>query len=156
MAPPFTLTLLLGDAEVVHRGQADGGEGLVDLEEVDVADRLARLAQRLGDGPGRLVQQRRVGAGDLAVADQLAERGQRRAASALAGDMTTTAAPPSEICEALPAVIVPALSKAGRSAASDSAVVPGRTPSSVSTSDRVALALGDLHRDDLVGEPARP
>ena len=44
--------------------------------------------------------------------------------------MTTTAAAPSLICEALPALIVPSLVKAGRSLASDSAVVPGRTPSS--------------------------
>ena len=36
--------LVLVDAEVVHRGQADGGEGLVDLEEVDGADVDAGLA----------------------------------------------------------------------------------------------------------------
>jgi hypothetical protein len=51
-------------------------------------------------------------------------------------------------------VTVPSASNAGRSAARLSAVVPGRTPSSVSTIDRLALALGDRHRDDLVGEPA--
>ena len=47
MAPPFTLTTSLADAEVVGRGQSDGGEGLVDLEQVDVADGEAGLAQRL-------------------------------------------------------------------------------------------------------------
>ena len=45
----------------------------------------------------------------------------------------TSAAPPSEIWEAFPAVIVPSLWNAGFSAPSDSVVVPGRTPSSVST-----------------------
>ena len=57
-----------------------------------------------------------------------------------------TAAPPSEICEALPAVMLPALSNAGRRPPSDSAVVSPRTPSSVSNDDRVALALRDLDR----------
>ncbi len=50
--------------------------------------------------------------------------------SALARDMTTTAAAPSEICEEEPAVIVPSPSNAGRSAARDSTVVSGRMPSS--------------------------
>ena len=53
--------------------------------------------------------------------------------SALALDITMTAAPPSEICEALPAVIVPSLVKAGRSPPSDSSVVSPRTPSSTET-----------------------
>ena len=53
-----------------------------------------------------------------------------------------TAAPPSEIWLALPAVMVPSLSKAGRSLASDSAVVSGRTPSSVSTTSGSPLRWG--------------
>ena len=56
--------------------------------------------------------------------------------------MTMTAAPPSEICEALPAVMVPSLSKAGFRAPSVSAVVPGRTPSSTSTSSGSPLRWG--------------
>ena len=79
MAPPLTLTLLLVDAQVVHRGQADGGEGLVDLEEVDGAEVDPGLAGRLDDRPRRLGQQRVVGPGHHAVADELAERAQRRA-----------------------------------------------------------------------------
>ena len=47
--------------------------------------------------------------------------------------VTITAAAPSEIWEALPAVIVPSLENAGFSAPRLSGVVPGRTPSSVST-----------------------
>ena len=68
--------------------------------------------------------------------------------------MMTSAQPPSEICEAEPAVMVPSAAKAGRSLPSDSAVVPGRTPSSSVDEQRVALALRDLDRDDLVVEAA--
>ena len=46
---------------------------------------------------------------------------------------TTTAAPPSEICEALPAVMVPFVRNAGFNFASDSVVASGRMPSSVET-----------------------
>ena len=72
--------------------------------------------------------------------------------SALARHMTTTAAAPSEIWLAEPAVMVPSGANAGRSLASACAVVPGRTPSSSVTTERVALALRDRHRDDLVVE----
>ena len=40
MAPPLTLTLSSSSPELVGRGQADSGEGLVDLEEIDVADAM--------------------------------------------------------------------------------------------------------------------
>ena len=76
MAPPFTLSDVLGDPEVVRRGQPDRGEGLVDLEEVDVADASCRPGPAPGRmACGRLVEQRGVGPGHLAVADELAERG---------------------------------------------------------------------------------
>ena len=54
----------------------------------------------------------------------------RPSSSALALLITTTAAAPSEICEDEPAVIVPFLSKAGRSRPRLSAVVSARMPSS--------------------------
>ena len=51
MAPPLTLSLSEVDAEVLGRREHLGGEGLVDLDEVDVVDRhagpLERLAARL-------------------------------------------------------------------------------------------------------------
>jgi len=53
-----------------------------------------------------------------------------------------TAAPPSEICDALPAVMVPSFENAGRSAPSDSLDVPGRTPSSLSTMTGSPLRCG--------------
>ena len=74
--------------------------------------------------------------------------------SARSALITTTAAPPFEICDAFPAVIVPSLWKTGFSFARDSVVVPGRMPSSVSNDDRLALPLRDPHRDDLLGELA--
>ena len=57
--------------------------------------------------------------------------------------MTTTAQAPSEIWDAVPAVIVPSAVKAGLSLASASAVVPGRMPSSsVTDSSPPLLATG--------------
>ena len=68
--------------------------------------------------------------------------------------MTTTAAPPSEICDALPAVMVPSFSNAGCRLPSDSVVVPGADALVLFDEHRVTLALRDRHRRDLVGEPA--
>ncbi len=48
--------------------------------------------------------------------------------------MTTVAAAPSEICDELPAVMMPSLENAGRSLPMPSAVVSPRTPSSSVTS----------------------
>ena len=56
--------------------------------------------------------------------------------------MTTTAEAPSEICEALPAVIEPSRANAGRKPPNDSGVVPGRMPSSVSTRSGSPLRWG--------------
>ena len=53
-----------------------------------------------------------------------------------------SAPPPSEIWLALPAVIVPSASNAGRSLPRLSGVVPGRTPSSVSTTMASPLRCG--------------
>ncbi len=75
----------------------------------------------------------------------------RSATSAL---VTTTAAPPSEICEALPAVTVPSGVKAGRSFASASTVVSADPL--VSLEDhRIAFPLRNLDGHDLAGQAAR-
>jgi hypothetical protein len=64
--------------------------------------------------------------------------------------MTTTAAAPSEICEADPAVIVPSGAKAGRSLARDSAVVcPARYAVVGAHHDEGHLALRPLDGDAL-------
>ena len=64
----------------------------------------------------------------------ISARADSPARSAYSADVTTTAAAPSEIWDAVPAVIVPSLPKAGLSLARVSAVVPGRMPSSSVTS----------------------
>ena len=66
----------------------------------------------------------------------------------------TTAAAPSFRPDALPAVTVPSLLNAGRSPASDSAVVPYLMNSSASKTRRALLG-NDLERHDLVLEFAR-
>ena len=75
--------------------------------------------------------------------------------SAFARDITTTAAAPSEICDADPAVTVPSAENAGRSLASDAAVVPSPHTLVVGDRDRVTAALRHRHVDDLVVEQTR-
>src|SRR3546814_16482187 len=65
---------VVADAEVLHRRQTDGGEGLVQLVQADLVLGQAGALEGVLDGPARLGQQRRVGTGDLAVADDLADR----------------------------------------------------------------------------------
>src|SRR4029079_13305213 len=56
--------LLVGDPHVLHVAHGDGGEGLVDLEEVDVVDGEPGLREGLAGGWGGAGEQdRRVGAG---------------------------------------------------------------------------------------------
>ena len=74
--------------------------------------------------------------------------------TALSLFITTTAAAPSEICDAEPAVMVPSLRNAGLRPASDSAVVLARMPSSSVNCSGSPLRCGMLHRHDLVGEDA--
>ena len=53
--------------------------------------------------------------------------------SAVERFMSRTAAAPSEICDALPAWMLPSLAKAGFIFARESAVIPGLMPSSLET-----------------------
>ena len=140
--------LVVGDAEVAHRDHRDAGEGLVDLEEVDLAGVPAGLRERLGDradrGGGELG--RLVGVGG--VAHDRGATGLRPSLSATLWRVRTSAAAPSEIDEALAAVIVPSLAKAGFSVGIFAGVALGGLL--VGVDDRVgALAAGDLDRDDL-------
>ncbi len=73
---------------------------------------------------------------------------------ALALLITTTAAAPSEICEAEPAVMVPSLRNAGRSPPRGLRGGVGADALVLGELDRVALALWDLHRHHLIGEDA--
>ena len=65
---------VIADAEIGHGGDAHGGEGFVQLEQIHVAHLHAHLVERLQDGATGLREQRRVvGAGHHAVADDLTE-----------------------------------------------------------------------------------
>ena len=66
IAPPLRVHDLGVDAELARRGDADGGERLVDLDGLQVARRRAGALERLLDRVGRLRVQRDVGAGDEA------------------------------------------------------------------------------------------
>src|SRR6185437_7574700 len=133
--------LLRIDTEFLHRGQRDRRERLVDLDDVKLVDRDALPGNRLLDGIGRLGLQGGVRACDSAVRADLDQPGQPqlRRLSLL---ITTTAAAPSEIGDAEPAVMVPFLRKAGLSPANDSAVVSARMPSSLVNSSGSPLRCG--------------
>ena len=156
MAPPLTLILLAVDVEVADELLRDDGEGLVDLEQVDVAQRHARLGEHLAGGrDGRVQHQRGVvadvrrrhdpgprpqavcrgvlgardeqGGGAVDHARRVARRGARASISR-----------PGNFCRTRERYVVP-LSSSGMSArasndegreASESAVVPGRGYSS--------------------------
>src|SRR5581483_12446359 len=61
---------LLVDLEHPHRVDGDGGEGLVDLPEIDVGGLLADLLERLYRGPRRRLGEVREVVRDLAVGEQ--------------------------------------------------------------------------------------
>ena len=134
---------VVGDAEVAAstRSPTAANASLSSKRSTSVTCSVALLERAL-DRARRLREQRRVGAGDHAEADQLGERRRRRAPRPWPCASRRRAAPPSEICDALPAVIVPSFANAGRSPPSDSVVVPGRTPSSVSTTPGRPCAAG--------------
>ena len=130
------------DAELLGRGQADRGERLVDLDQVEVGGRDALLLRRPSRWRGPAGS-----AGSSRGRRRRRARRSRRARSgpaprALALLITTTAAAPSEICEAEPAVMVPSLLNAGRSRDRVSVVVSARMPSSVRNSSGSPLRCG--------------
>ena len=92
---------LVADAEVAHGLDDDRGEGLIDLDQVEVGDGEPGLAERAGRWRGRLRLQRVVRAGHVAVRADLGQD-RRPGAAAASADITTTAHAPSEICEAEP------------------------------------------------------
>ena len=147
IAPPLTLTMSSLMPSSRDRGDADGGERLVDLEQVDVGHGEAGLLGGLQDRPARLVEERRVvGAGDHAVRDELAER--RDAATLGLGprhqhDRAGAVGELRCVAGGDRAVRVERRASARRGSRS---VVPGRTPSSCLDEDRVTLALRHADR----------
>ena len=113
----------------------------------------AGLAGRLGDGPRRLGQQRVVGPGDHAVADDLAERRDAELLGLVGRHHDDGAAAVGDL-RRVPggdgAVLVEGglerAERLGRRAGAHALVGVDQ--------QRVALALGHLHRDDLLGQAA--
>jgi len=131
------------DAEFARRGQRHRGERLVDLHHVELVDGDAFSGDRLLDRVGGLRLQRRIRAGHHAVRADLDSQ-VNPSSVALSLFITTTAAAPSEICDAEPAVDGAVLAERGLSPPSDSAVVLARMPSSLGELQRIALRWGML------------
>ena len=118
IAPPFTFTFSGSRPSGLDHGQGLGGEGLVQLDEVDVGEREAGLLQRLRDrldgaDAHDLRRHARHRVGD--------EAGQRRRGPAPSRARPTSRPwPPRRRTsgEALPAVTDPSAANAGRSLAS--------------------------------------
>ena len=102
-------------AEVLVDRAGLGGEGLVGLDQVEVVGRPAGLLQRHAAGRDRPgAHDRRIDAGGR-PGDDARQRLQAALLRPRLAVISTTAAAPSLMPEALPAVTVPFLSKAGRS-----------------------------------------
>ena len=112
-APPLTLTLSCGEAEIAHRRHGDDGEGLVDLEQVDVVERPAGLRQQLPDRADRRGGEpgRRLRVGGVADDARPAASGPR--ARRRSGASAPARRAPSEIELELAAVTVPPSRNAG-------------------------------------------
>ena len=152
IAPPLTLTGPGSTPSGLRGLDADGREGLVELDEVEVGDRDALLVRRLADRWAGWSWSEESGPATWPEAPISASQVEAELLGLGLAHHDDGAAP-SEICEAEPAVMVPSLRTpaAGgegldRRVATD-ALVRG-------DGDRVALALRDRDRDDLVVEHA--
>ena len=112
IAPPLTFTFAGSQPSSLDRERLRR-EGLVGFDEVEVGNRPAGLLQRVAGGRERArAHDRRVDAGRRPAGDA-GERGRPRL-WASASVISTRAAAPSLIPDALPAVTVPSFLKAGR------------------------------------------
>ncbi len=158
MAPPFGFTCRRRRrARARAHGERLRGERLVELDDVDVADRRAprRASSFCAAGTGPMPMMRGVDARAGHAEHPRARRAGRalRTASARPG---SAAAAPSLTPEALPAVTVPSARTIGFSFASASSVVSARGCSSLSTTTGSPRSAGHRHRHDLLREAARP
>ena len=144
------LVFSAGRPSSLPHGQGDHGEGLVDLEQVDVGDAPAHLVQQLLDRPDR---RGREPLRLLAVNHgrrRSCARGLRPSAWHFSGEATSSAAAPSLMLEALPAVTVPSALKAARRPRILRLV---ELVQALVLADRRGLAPdGDRDRSDLVDE----
>ena len=117
IAPPLTLTFAGIEAELLVDRQRLRREGLVRLDEVEVADLPAGLLQRLARGRDRPgAHDRGIDAG-RGPGDDPGQRLQAALRGLLGASSAPRAAAPSLMPEALAAVTEPSLAKAGLSLA---------------------------------------
>jgi hypothetical protein len=139
MAPPFGVDLRHVDTgDLLRPGQHDRGEGLVDLDGVDVGHgQVVALEQPLGGVDRAGEHQHGVDADEALVDDP----GSRREAelAALSAVVTSTAAAPSEICDDVPAVCTPSSRATGLQLGEP---LPGGLPEALVALDPLRLARG--------------
>jgi hypothetical protein len=155
MAPPRTLTRVGVELEGAHAGEGLRGEGLVELDEIDVGDgacpRRARSFCTAGMGPVA----HEVGLDARGGAAEDARQGLEPAAfTTTSSEARSSAEAPSLIGEELPAVTLPPARKTGLSLAS-AATDAVRAHALVAADDHgIAFFLGDGDGDQLAGEVA--
>ena len=146
MAPPFTFTFDV--SQPICRLTAiacEANASLISIRSRSFGSQPARARHRLDAGTGPMPMY----FGSTPAEAKLLMRaiGFRPSSLAFFALVTSTMAAPSLMPEALPAVTVPSLAKAGRSLASASSVVPWRGCSSASTVTgplRVSIVTGTI------------
>ena len=136
------------DAQLPHRRHGHGREGLVDLEQVHVADLPASLVEHLLESPttGAVVNHSGAcGVGRMCATMRASGFTPRAVRSS--APISTSAAAPSLMLDELAAVMVPSFLKAGRRRRDLADVALARLL--VGIDDDVALATADRHRRDL-------
>src|SRR5476649_1056864 len=129
MAPPLTLILLVSQPISLFTAQACAAKAsLISIRSRSCADQPARCrhSREAGTGPMPMM----VGSSPADAYPRITASGRKPSAAARCALITSTAAAPSLSPDALPAVTLPALSKAGRNPASTSALVLRLTNSS--------------------------
>ena len=131
MAPPFTFTLLISNSRSWATARdCAANASLASIRSISATVRPAFSIAFLvaGTGPTPMID----GSTPPKAPDTQVAMGLTPSSFAFSSLITTTAAAPSLMPEAFPAVTIPSFLNAGRSLAMLSAVVPGRGPSSVS------------------------
>src|ERR1700682_4629124 len=159
MAPPFTLSRSSGTAS--SRPTATACAANASLSSKRSMSRsstpaLCNAERTAGTGPIPMIR----GATPALEYPRIRARGTRFSDLARDSLITTTAAAPSLMPLALPAVTVPSLANAARSMASDSVVVPARRCAVagagvlVGVDEHLLLLALHRHGNDLIPEPA--